>query len=72
MSKQLLSTGYLSQMLQVSPTAIRAAMAALSMTPAIEINGVAHFDDEQVEALRRHISESQSLVETRAHRRRGR
>jgi hypothetical protein len=49
------SIGTLAGTLQVSVRRIERAAGELSITPAMRLNGIPHFDGEQVERLTRHL-----------------
>lgn len=51
------SIGYTCQLLQRPYGAIRKAAEQLKIVPCVHINGIAHFSDEQVEALRQHFAQ---------------
>ena len=55
---ELVSVGYLSQMLQRSPNAIGQAALAIGIPPALLLNGVPHFDSGQVAQLTEHFRTS--------------
>jgi hypothetical protein len=51
----LSSIGFVCQTLQQPPGTIRRAAESLGIKPALCINGVAHYDDEQVAAIREQL-----------------
>lgn len=53
---ELLSIGYCCQLLQQTPAAISKVAESLKIKPALRLNGVTHFDDEQFAAIRDHFA----------------
>lgn len=58
--KNLMSIGYLCQTLQRSPTQISRVCKAAGIEPAMSINGVAHFGDEEFERIKQAFQERES------------
>jgi hypothetical protein len=54
-TKHLSSTGYVCQMLQATPSKIEAAARRIEVGPDTVINGVSHWTDEQIEAIREEL-----------------
>lgn len=48
---ELNSIGYVCQLVQRTPRAIHAAAEALGIEPTVKINGVPHYDADQLELL---------------------
>jgi hypothetical protein len=49
------SIGQVCQTLQASYSAVRRAIEALGLQPALVINGVPHFADEDVDLIAKHL-----------------
>lgn len=56
----LASIGYLCSLLQQSPRQVERAAEVLGFGPAYRINGVAHFNGEQVEKLAAYFRKDES------------
>ena len=54
-TKEFHSIGHLCQLLQRSPRAITLAAQQLTLEPAMKINGISHYDGDQVETLMSHF-----------------
>jgi hypothetical protein len=58
--KTLNSSGYVAVALQVMPQTILATARRLNITPAMTLNGIAHFDDQQVERIAEALRQNRS------------
>ncbi len=57
-TKDLVSIGHLAGVVQRSVRAIEKAATGLGMQPALRLNGIAHFDGEQVEAITKALTQT--------------
>jgi hypothetical protein len=54
-TQSLSSLGYLAPQLRHSVSGMRRAIQELEIEPAAVIDGIEHYDDAQVEAIRQHL-----------------